>query len=104
MGAAATLADDEAGVALARGQFVACLLTFVQPLTGASASVEGAGSRWTGQQLRDLQAQALRLLARLAPLCVDELTAQGAGRRPWPWPARIPPRMTTRGRRRSIFS
>ena len=75
----ATLADDEAGVALARGQFVACLLTFVQPLTGASASVEGAGSRWTGQQLRDLQAQALRLLARLAPLCVDELTAQGAG-------------------------
>ena len=58
---------------------MACLLTFVQPLTGASASVEGAGSRWTGQQLRDLQAQALRLLARLAPLCVDELTAQGAG-------------------------
>ena len=75
----AELADDEAGVALARGSFVACLLTFVQPLTGASASVEGAGSRWTGRQLRDLQAQALRLLARLAPLCVDELMAQGAG-------------------------
>ena len=37
----AELADDEAGVALARGSFVACLLTFVQPLTGASGERGG---------------------------------------------------------------
>jgi len=75
----AELADDEAGAELARGEFIACLLTFVQPLTGATAAVEGAGSRWAGQQLRDLQAQALRLMSRLAPLCAEELTSQGAG-------------------------
>jgi hypothetical protein len=79
----AELADDEAGIAVAKQGFLACMLAFLAPLTLEGRNVAAVGgtaavTRWSRSQLRDLQELALRLLMRLAPLCPQEMATLGA--------------------------
>lgn len=82
-----TLAEDTQGIAVAKSGFIECLLTFLRPLTGEyvpppltlpSSNSDTGVNRWGPERLRDLQELALRLLARLAPLCPNEMIAGGA--------------------------